>query len=102
MLRKQPNLHVIGEAADGLEAVEKARRLQPDLILMDIGLPDLDGLTAASRIRELFPNARILFVSNNRSPDIAEEALRTGGAGYVLKSNAASELLAAVNAVTQK
>ena len=99
MLQKQEHLRVIGEAVDGLEAVELAERLQPDLVLLDIGLPALDGLKVARRIRELSPKSRILFVSENRSWDIAEEALRTGAAGYVIKTNAASELLAAVNAV---
>jgi DNA-binding NarL/FixJ family response regulator len=99
MLHKQSNLHVIGEAVEGEDAVQKAQQLQPDLILMDVGLPALDGLKAASRIRELFPSARILFLSNHRAWDIAKEALRSGAAGYVVKSNAASELLIAVNAV---
>jgi DNA-binding NarL/FixJ family response regulator len=98
-LQKQQGLQVIGEAVDGLEAVQKARQLQPDLILLDIGLPTLDGIEAARRIRELSPKSRILFVSENRSWDIAEEALRTGAGGYVVKSDAASELLPAVNAV---
>ena len=99
MLQKQPNLRVIGEAVDGLEAVQKAQQLQPDLVLLDIGLPALDGLRVARRIRELSPKSEILFVSDQRSWDIAEEALRIGAAGYVVKSNAASELLAAVDAV---
>ena len=98
-LQKQPELQVIGEAVDGLEAVQKAQQLQPDLILLDIGLPTLNGIEAARRIREISPNSRILFVSDNRSWDIAEEALRTGAAGYVVKSHAASELLPAVAAV---
>ena len=99
MLRKQSNLQVIGEAVDGEDAVQKAQQLQPDLVLLDIGLPALDGLKVARRIRELSPKSEILFVSNISSPDIVEEALRSGAAGYVAKSNAASELLAAVNAV---
>ena len=98
-LQKQPELQVIGEASDGLEAVQKAQQLQPDLILLDIGLPTLNGIEAARRIRELSPKSKILFVSENRSRDIAEEALRTGAGGYVVKSDAASELLPAVNAV---
>jgi DNA-binding NarL/FixJ family response regulator len=98
-LQKQPTLQVIGEAVDGLEAVQKAQQLQPDLILLDIGLPTLNGIEAARRIRELSPKSRILFVSENRSWDIAEEALRTGAGGYVVKSDAVGELLPAVNAV---
>jgi DNA-binding NarL/FixJ family response regulator len=98
-LQKQPRLQVIGEALDGLEAVQKAQQLQPDLILLDIGLPTLNGIEAARRIRELSPKSRILFVSENRSWDIAEEALRVGAGGYVVKADAAGELLPAVEAV---
>jgi DNA-binding NarL/FixJ family response regulator len=98
-LQKQPELRVIGEAVDGLEAVQKAQQLQPDLILLDIGLPTLNGIEAARRIREVSPKSKILFVSENRSWDIVEEALRTGVGGYVVKSDAAGELLPAVNAV---
>ena len=65
-LQKQPELQVIGEAVDGLEAVQKAQQLQPDLILLDIGLPTLNEIEAARRIRELSPKSRILFVSDNR------------------------------------
>ena len=91
-LQKQPTLQVIGEAVYGLEAVQKAQQLQPDLILLDIGLPTLNGIEAARRIRELSPKSKILFVSENRSWDIVEEALRTGAGGYVVKSDAAGEL----------
>jgi DNA-binding NarL/FixJ family response regulator len=100
-LQKQPELRIIGEAADGLEAVQIAQRLQPDLILLDIGLPTLNGLMAARRIKEVCPRSKILFVSENRSRDIAQEALRTGAGGYVVKSAALSELSAAVQAVLQ-
>jgi DNA-binding NarL/FixJ family response regulator len=98
-LQKQPELQVIGEVSDGLEAVQQAQQLQPDLILLDIGLPSLNGIEAARKIRELSPTSKILFVSENRSVDIAEEALSTGAGGYVVKSDAASELLPAVDAV---
>jgi len=96
-----PELQVVGEVSDGLVAVQKAQELQPDLILLDIGLPTLNGIEAARRILRLSPRAKILFVSENHSVDIAIEALRAGGSGYVVKSNAASELLPAVNAVLQ-
>jgi DNA-binding NarL/FixJ family response regulator len=75
--------------------------MQPDLILLDIGLPSLNGIEAARRIREISPKSKILFVSQNRSPDIAEEALSTGADGYVVKTDGASELLAAVKAVLE-
>jgi DNA-binding NarL/FixJ family response regulator len=98
-LRTRPELQVIGEAVDGLEAVQKAQQVQPELILLDIGLPTLNGIEAARRIRELSPKSKILFVSEDRSWDIAEEALRTGAGGYVVKSDAVGELLPAVEAV---
>src|SRR3954466_3756711 len=77
LLAKEPRLQVIGEASDGVNAVEKAQELQPDLILLDIGLPSLNGIEAARRIRNVSPCSTILFVSENRSPDIASAALST-------------------------
>jgi len=100
-LQKLSQLQVIGEASDGMEAVQKAKELGPDLILLDIGLPTLNGIEAAGRIREVSPTSKILFVSENRSRGLTEEALRSGADGYVVKSNAASELLPAVEAVLQ-
>lgn len=97
-LQKRPDLQIVGEGADGMEAIEKTQELQPDLILLDIGLPRLNGIKAALRIRECAPKARILFFTENSSPDIAEEALRTGD-GYIVKAGAAQELLPAVEAV---
>ena len=90
---------VITEACDGLEAVNKARELQPDLILLDVGLPGLNGLETAGCIRETSARSKILFVSEDRSPEIAEEGLRTGARGYITKSSAASELWPAIQAV---
>ena len=100
-LQKRPELRIIGHTFDGLEAVRQAQQVQPDLILLDIGLPTLNGIEAARRIREVSPASTILFVSENRSQDVAQEALRTGAGGYVVKSDAASELLPAVEAVLQ-
>lgn len=99
ILRDRPELQVVCEVSDGMEAVQKALELQPDLILLDIGLPTLSGIEAARRIRSLVPNAKILFVSENYSIDIARGTLSAGGSGYVIKSDAGSELLAAVDAV---
>jgi len=100
-LQKQPELEIIERVSDGLEAVQEAQQLQPDLILLDIGLPTLNGLEAAKRIRQCAPKSRILFVSENRSPDVAQEALDHGAGGYVVKSDAAGELLPAVKAVLE-
>lgn len=100
-LRKEPKLQIIGYASDGLEAVQHAERLQPDLILMDIGLPILNGIEAAGRIREVSPRSKILFVSQNHSPEIVQEALSNGVGGYVVKSHAGSELLPAIKAILE-
>jgi DNA-binding NarL/FixJ family response regulator len=99
ILEKETELQVIGEVADGLEAVQKAEELQPDLILLDIGLPKLNGIEAARQIEKLCPKSRILFLSEQSSPDVVQEALNTGAYGYVFKSDAGSELLSAVEAV---
>jgi CheY-like chemotaxis protein len=101
MLRIQEDLQVIGAVSDGLEAVQKAHELQPDLILLDIGLPNLSGIEAARRMRELTPQSRILVVSEHRSGHIAEEALRAGANGYVVKSFAWRDLLSAIRIVLQ-
>ena len=92
---------IIAEASDGTEAVQKAGELQPDLVLLDLGLPGLNGIEAARRIRECAPKAKILFVTENSSWEIAEEALRTGAHGYIVKEDAELELMIAVNAVLQ-
>ena len=98
-LQEQPELLAIAEASDGFEAVQKAKELQPDLILLDIGLPKLNGIEAARQIREVSPTSKILFVSECRSADIAEAALNTGAGGYVVKSDVTGDLSAAVDAV---
>ena len=99
MLGKRPDLQVIGRVSDGLEAVRKAEELQPDLILLDIGLPTLSGIEAARRIRKLSPGSKIIFLTQEGSADIVREALDLGAKGYVVKASAGSELLAAVDAV---
>ena len=91
---------MIAEASDGREAVQKAVQLQPDLILLDIGLPTLNGIEAARQIREHNPNAKILFVSEQRCEDVISEALSTGS-GYIIKSCAPRELLPAIKTVLE-
>ena len=100
-LQERPDWQVIGTASDGLEAVQKAEELQPDLILLDIGLPKLNGIEAARRIGKRAPQSKILFLSQETSTDVVREALRLGGRGYVLKARAQQDLLAAVEAVLQ-
>jgi len=100
-LQRQLHLQTFLEVSDGLEAVYKAESLRPDLILLDIGLPTLNGIKAASRIRDVSPDSRILFLSEESSPEVAEAALEAGGAGYVVKSDAGRELLTAVKALSE-
>jgi DNA-binding NarL/FixJ family response regulator len=90
---------VIAEASDGSEAVQKAEELKPDLILLDIGLPNVNGIEAARRIRQLSPNSKIIFLSQNNNVDIVRAALSTGARGYVRKTDVKKELLPAVDAV---
>jgi DNA-binding NarL/FixJ family response regulator len=85
--------------SDGLEAAQKAEELQPDLILLDLGLPGLNGIEAARQIRKCAPRSRILFVSENRTREVVDAALDTGALGYILKSDARMELLLALDAV---
>ena len=101
MVQQESNWQIVGEAADGLEAVQRAEKLKPDLILLDIGLPKLNGIEAARQIRKLVPNSKILFLTQHDSSDVTAEALSTGASGYILKSDARSELLRAVEAVIQ-
>jgi len=98
-LQKRPELQVIGEASDGLEAVQKAEELKPDLILLDIGLPTLDGIDASRRISMVVPGAKILVVTQNNDADVARAVLSDGASGYVLKLDANRELLRAVEVV---
>jgi len=100
MLRDTTECFIVGEASDGLEAVEQAKELLPDLILLDLSLPKLNGMEAARRIRKLLPDSKIVFLSQESSPEIVQGALRLGGVGYVLKSDA-MELPLAVHAILQ-
>jgi len=101
ILETRPELRVVAEVADGLEAVQKAQELQPDLILLDIGLPAPDGLEAAKRIRQVAPDAGIIFVTQDSDRDMVRVALSTVAQGYVLKTDAGSELLPAVTSVLE-
>jgi DNA-binding NarL/FixJ family response regulator len=101
MLEENPQVRLIGEAADGAEAVQKAVEFQPDLILLDSDLPKLSGIEAARQIRKVVPKSKILFVSQDSNPEVVQAAFQLGARGYVIKSDAARELLTAVKSVIQ-
>jgi DNA-binding NarL/FixJ family response regulator len=99
ILRTNPQVQFIAEADDGLQAIEKAHELQPDLILTDIGLPGLNGLEAVRQIRRLSPRSKLIVVSQEWEVEVVREAFRAGASGYVVKSDVAGELSVAVDAV---
>jgi DNA-binding NarL/FixJ family response regulator len=98
MIEEDPGLEVIHESSDGVEAFQAFLELQPDLVVLDVGLPKLNGLEVARNIREASPDARILFVSAMPDRDLMREALRVGAAGYITKMDAGRNLLKAVKA----
>jgi DNA-binding NarL/FixJ family response regulator len=99
LLQARPEWQVTGEAADGPEAIQKAEELKPDLIVLDIGLPKLNGIEAARRIRQLSPSSRMVFLSQNKDLDFVRAALDTGAQGYVCKVDVQSDFLHAIQAV---
>ena len=92
-------MQIVDRVSDGLQAVRRAEELQPELIVLDIGLPSLNGIEVAGQIRRLSPKSRILFLSQESSVDVVREALGTGASGYIVKSDAGRELLEGVSAV---
>ena len=100
-LGKKPDVEIVAEVSDGQEAVRKAEELKLDLILLDIGLPTLNGIDAARQICNLAPDSKIIFVTEESSEDFVQEALSTGALGYVLKMTMNRSLLAAVSAVLE-
>jgi DNA-binding NarL/FixJ family response regulator len=96
-LENRSDLQIAAEASDGLDAVRMAEDLHPDLILLDIGLPRLNGIEAARRIRRLSPESKIVFLTQESSPEIRQEALKAGACGYVVKENAGCDLLTAMD-----
>jgi DNA-binding NarL/FixJ family response regulator len=93
------DIEVVGEARTGREAIAEVERLHPHLVLMDISLPELDGVEACQRIRQQSPDIRVLFLTMHEAEEYFFRALRAGAAGYVIKRTAAADLLAAVRAV---
>jgi len=99
LFQARPEWQVMAEAVDGPEVIQKAEELKPDLIVLDISLPKLNGIEAARRIRRVSPNTKIVFLSQNNDLDVVRAALDTGAQGYVVKTDAQRELLPAVDAV---
>ena len=100
-LAKRPDVQIIGEVADGLEAVQKTEMLEPDLVFLDIGLPTLNGIDIAREIRKLTPKSKIIIVSQESSYEVVREALNLGAWGYVSKARAGFDLVAAMDAVLE-
>lgn len=92
---------IVAEAQNGLEAVRQAEALQPDLIVLDIGLPGVNGIESARRIGELAPRCRVIFLTQEVAPEVVHEALSLGAWGYLIKLQAGTELLVAVETVMQ-
>jgi DNA-binding NarL/FixJ family response regulator len=100
-LLKKPECEIVGEVDDGLEGVDAAARLAPDLILLDVGLPSITGIEVARRILAIVSGIKILFLSAHMAPPIINATLAAGGHGYVLRSDAGDELLAAIETILQ-
>jgi DNA-binding NarL/FixJ family response regulator len=98
ILRTRPHWQIVSDACDGLDAVRKAAELRPDVVLLDVGMPYLNGIEAAIKIRRNSPDSRVVFVTLNYDRDVVSAALEAGARGYVLKTTAATELLPAIEA----
>jgi DNA-binding NarL/FixJ family response regulator len=92
----EPEVDVVGTVSDGRSLIKTALELKPDVIVLDVSMPLLNGLDAGRRIRDLVPNVKLIYLTMNQDPDVAAEAFRLGAVGYLLKSSAASELLQAI------
>lgn len=101
ILEAHPGWAVVGEALMGREAVEKAERLKPDVLILDISMPELNGVEVTRRLRTLVPGLQIVILTQHDSPQLAEAALAAGAQGYLLKSDAARDLVTAVESVQQ-
>ena len=101
LIGSRPEWEIIDEAEDGIQAVERADRLQPDVVVLDVSMPKMNGLEACRRIRRNAPKSEVLFVTQHDSPQMMREAISAGAKGYIVKSDAARDLMAALEAVSQ-
>jgi DNA-binding NarL/FixJ family response regulator len=97
----RPGCEVVGAVADGRELLSAARELRPDIVVLDIAMPLLNGLDAARQLKRTMPAVRVIFLTMNEDPDLAAEAFRAGASGYLLKNSAATELMQAIQEVFQ-
>jgi DNA-binding NarL/FixJ family response regulator len=93
----EPSFDVVGTFADGQDLVQNALALQPDVIVLDIGMPIMNGLIAGQRLKQILPRVKLIYLTMNEDPDLAAEAFRLGASGYLIKSSAGSELIHAIN-----
>jgi DNA-binding NarL/FixJ family response regulator len=101
LLEARPEWEIVGEASDGVEALEKVAALQPDVVVLDVTMPRMNGIEACRLIQQKAPKREVLFVTQHDSPQMMREALAAGARGYVVKSNLARDLVEAVEAVSQ-
>jgi DNA-binding NarL/FixJ family response regulator len=101
LLENQPGWKVVAEAENGRQAVERAEHLRPDIAIVDISMPEVDGLSAARQLRQMCSDIEVLVLTYHDSPQMVRKAFETGARGYVLKSDAGFDLVAAVEAVRQ-
>jgi len=101
LLRKEPDMKVVGRATDGRSAVQMARELSPDVVIMDIGMPNLNGIDATRQLISECPNVKVLVLSTHSDGSLIAKALKVGAAGYILKESAFAELIEAINAVSE-
>lgn len=97
----EPDCDVVGAVADGRALLEAAAQLRPDVVVLDIAMPQLNGLDAARQLQHSMPGVKVIFLTVNEDPDLAAEAFRAGGSAFLLKNSAASELLQAIQDVSQ-
>ena len=101
ILAAQPDMEIVGEAGNGREALDLASQLQPDVIVMDVAMPELNGIEATRRVADVSPRSRVLALSMHKDSVYVREILRAGARGYLLKDSIASDLLAAVRAIAR-
>lgn len=101
ILNHMENVEVVGEAKNGIEAVNLVKELKPDIVVMDVSMPSLDGINATDQIQQLDVSTRIVVLSMYDDPDLVRKALQTGADGYLVKRSVSEELLSAINQVNQ-